>query len=69
MKTRQIAGIALIVVGLALLIAGMDASDSFADRASNFFTGHYTDNTMWYLIGGLVIAGTGVVLLLSRRLS
>ena len=68
MKSRQIAGIILIVAGLALLIAGINASDSFADRASNFFTGRYTDNTMWYLIAGFVSASAGAVLFLNRRL-
>ena len=38
--------------GLILFIIGMNASDSAADRWSNFFTGHFTDITVWYLVGG-----------------
>ena len=38
------------VGGLILFIIGMNASDSAADRWSDFFTGHFTDNTVWYLV-------------------
>jgi hypothetical protein len=67
MKSRQIAGLILIAAGVALLIAGLNASDSFADRASNFFTGHYTDSTMWFLIAGFISAATGAFFMLNRR--
>lgn len=53
MNPQRIGGIVLIVVGIVLFIMGMNATDSFADRASNFFTGHYTDATVWYIIGGI----------------
>lgn len=66
MNTRRIAGLVLVVVGVGLFIVGLNASDSFADRMSNFFTGQYTDSTVWYMmvgvaavVGGLLLASVG----------
>lgn len=68
MNIQRIAGIALLVIGLVLIVAGLNASDSLADRWSNFFTGHYTDNTVWYLAAGIASAVVGLVLAFSGRL-
>jgi len=69
MNPKSIGGIVLIVAGIALFIVGLNASDSVADRMSNFFTGRFTDKTVWYMVGGGVIAIAGVALatLGSRR--
>lgn len=63
MSTRLL-GIVLLVVGLILLGFGLNASDSVADSVSEGFTGRFTDQTMWYIIGGgaLAIAGAAVAL-------
>jgi hypothetical protein len=50
-----------LVVGVVLLIIGLNASDSLADRASDFWTGRFTKSTTWYIVGG---AGLGVLGLL-----
>lgn len=63
MNPQRIAGIALVIVGVVLFIIGLNASDSFADRWSNFFTGHYTDSTVWYMVGGIASAVVGSILL------
>jgi uncharacterized BrkB/YihY/UPF0761 family membrane protein len=62
-----LAGIALLVVGLVLVVVGMNASDSLADRWSNFFTGHYTDSTVWYLVAGIACAVLGLMLVKFGR--
>jgi uncharacterized membrane protein len=69
MNAQRIVGIVLVVAGIVLFIIGMNASDSLADRASNFFTGHFTDATMWYIIGGIVMAlgGIGLVFFGGRK--
>lgn len=67
MSMQRIAGIALFAVGLILIVAGLNASESLADRASNFFTGHYTDTTIWYLAGGVAAAIVGFLLAFSGR--
>lgn len=62
MSPQRIAGIALFVIGVVLLVIGMNASDSVADRWSNFFTGHFTDTTMWYIVGGIAMIIIGLPL-------
>jgi hypothetical protein len=71
MNPQRLGGIALLVVGAILFTIGMNASESFADRFSNFFTGHYTDRTVWYVIGGaaLVVVGLMLAMLGGRRVS
>jgi uncharacterized membrane protein len=67
LNSQRIVGIVLLVIGLVLVVVGLNASDSLADRWSNFFTGHYTDTTVWYLVGGIASAVVGVVLAVSGR--
>jgi uncharacterized membrane protein len=64
MTIQRLLGIVLLVVGLVLLIVGINASDSLADRTSEFFTGTYTDTTMWYIIGGIAMAVGGALLVM-----
>ena len=64
MNPQRISGIVLLVVGIVLFIVGMNASDSLADRWSDFFTGHFTDATVWYILGGVASAVIGLVLVL-----
>ena len=64
MIARRVAGIVLLVVGVILFIVGMNASDSVADRWSNFFTGHFTDATVWYIIGGVASAIVGLMMII-----
>ena len=45
-------GVALLVAGVALLILGINASDSFASDVSRFFTGSPTNKSIWLLIAG-----------------
>ena len=67
LNSQRIVGIVLLVIGLALVVVGLNATDSLADRWSNFFTGHYTDTTVWYLAGGIAAAVVGVILAASGR--
>jgi len=62
MSPQRIAGIVLLVVGVIVLIVGMNASHSVADQVSNSFTGRFTKDTMWYLIGGGAAALFGLLL-------
>ena len=60
MSPQRIFGIALLVVGVVLFAMGMNSSHSFADQVSNTFTGRFTDNTQWYIVGGLFAAIVGL---------
>jgi hypothetical protein len=69
MGSQRLTGIILLVVGVVLLTLGLRATDSLADRFSNFFTGHFTEATVWYILGGVLagIAGLGMLVAGGRR--
>ena len=52
-------GIALLAVGIALIIFGINASDSLGSDFSRFFTGHPTDKSMWLLLAGIAATAIG----------
>ena len=55
-------GIGLLVVGVVLIIFGVQASNSVGSGFSRFFTGAPTDKSIWLLIGGVGSAVVGGVL-------
>lgn len=67
MSPQRIVGIILIVAGLALLVVGLNSSESVADQISETFTGRFTKETMWYIIGGLISAVLGLVMVFNKR--
>ncbi|WP_150276824.1 DUF3185 family protein [Halopseudomonas salina] len=67
MKTQQIMGIALLVAGLIMLFFGWQSSQSVGEQLVETVTGRYTDNTMWYFIGGAVASVVGICLLAIRK--
>ncbi|MCP1677117.1 drug/metabolite transporter (DMT)-like permease [Natronocella acetinitrilica] len=67
MSAQQIMGIILLVVGVILLFAGWQASQSVGEQLHETMMGRFTDSTMWYLIGGIGAAVGGVLLLVVRR--
>lgn len=58
-------GIALLAVGIMLIIFGVNASDSFNSDVSRFFNGRPTNETIWFLVGGVAACIIGVVALLK----
>ena len=64
---QRVMGIALLVVGVVLIIFGMQASASVGSRLSELFTGAPSDRTIWLLLVGVVAAIVGVGLLLTGR--
>jgi hypothetical protein len=57
-------GIALLVVGVVLLIWGLNAEGSLGSEVSKTFTGHPSDKAMWLILGGAASGLTGLGLLL-----
>ena len=51
--------LALLVGGIALIIYGVNASNSIGSDFSRLFTGSPTDKSIWLLIGGIVAAVVG----------
>jgi hypothetical protein len=62
MSPQRIFGFVLLVVGVVLLIMGMNASHSAADQVSNTFTGRFTHETALYIFGGGAAALFGLLL-------
>jgi hypothetical protein len=62
---RSPLGIVLLVVGVILLVFGINASESFASDVKEFFEGTPTDRSIWFLIGGAVAIVVGLVLMLA----
>lgn len=64
MSPQRILGVVALVIGVVLLVLGVNASHSLADSVSNTFTGHFTQATTWYIIGGIAAAIFGLLLVL-----
>jgi hypothetical protein len=66
---NKIISLALIVAGVALIVVGISAMNSFSSDVSRFFTGSPTDKSVWMLVGGVVaiIVGAGGNFLGSRK--
>ena len=64
---QSIIGMALLVVGVVLIIFGMQASASVGSRLSELFTGAPSDRTIWLWVAGVAAAIVGVGLLLAGR--
>lgn len=67
MSGMKIVGVVLLVLGAILLYFGFNATDSIGEQVVEGVTGRYTDQTMWYLIGGGIAGVLGLVLLLTGR--
>lgn len=59
-------GMALLAVGIALIVFGVSASDSFGSEVKRFFTGTPTDKSMWLLLGGIVATTIGALATLRK---
>ena len=64
MSTQRMFGFVLVVLGIVLLVIGMNSSHSVADQVNNTFTGRFTERTTWYIIGGIAVALLGLVMAL-----
>jgi hypothetical protein len=62
MSLSRIFGIVLLTVGVVLIVMGVVASRSLANSLSTVFAGRLTQNTLWYIFGGIVAAVVGFLL-------
>lgn len=68
MGSVRVIGIVIAIVGAVLLFFGLNSSHSVLDRASETLTGRYTQETMVYLIVGIVaLVGGALTALVGRR--
>jgi len=64
MITQRLFSVIMLIVGVILLLIGMNSSHSAADQISNAFTNRFTDATTWYILGGGVLCLIGITTLL-----
>lgn len=67
MALPKVIGIVLLVVGIMLLFFGWNASQSLGEQVTETFTGRFTDETMWYLVGGAAATAVGAFLLVLKK--
>lgn len=68
MNMKHILGIVVIAVGLVLLVFAFNASNSPMEQISDSLTGRYSNQTMWYFIGGVAaLVGGGLLVMLQYR--
>jgi drug/metabolite transporter (DMT)-like permease len=67
MNSGQIVGIVALVLGLVLLGFAYQSSNAPLDQITSTLTGRYTNQTMWYLIGGIGLALVGALLTIFGR--
>ncbi|HEX3132264.1 MAG TPA: DUF3185 family protein [Planctomycetota bacterium] len=53
--------LAFLVIGIALLIFGLNSVDSIQSVFSRLFSGQFTDRTMWLIVGGCVCLVVGLL--------
>lgn len=58
---NQAVSLAVLAVGIALLVFGINSSESLNSEVSRFFTGSPTDKAMWLMIGGIAVTILGLV--------
>ncbi|MCC5987031.1 MAG: DUF3185 family protein [Pararhodobacter sp.] len=63
MTSSTIVGFVALALGGVLLFVAWRASNAPVDQLSQALTGRYTDNTMWYVLGGVAGVVVGAALL------
>jgi hypothetical protein len=59
--------LALVVVGVVLVVYGLNASHSVGSDVSRAVSGTPTDKTIWLLIGGVLAGIIGIVGLVGGK--
>ncbi len=67
MNMTKAVGLAALAIGVVLLGFGFNAKDAPLDQLHNSLTGRYTDETMWYIVGGFAALVFGGIALFLRK--
>jgi hypothetical protein len=65
MSISRVLGVLLLIAGVVLIIMGIVASRSLADNLSTVFRGRLTNQTLWFILGGVASAVVGLLLTLG----
>ncbi len=64
---RRIPAWTFILLGIALFICGLYASQRFSEPLLDKIMGHHTNYTLWYLITGIFAIVIGLVIRFRRN--
>ncbi|HKL53089.1 MAG TPA: DUF3185 family protein [Wenzhouxiangellaceae bacterium] len=67
MSTNRIIALALIVIGIVLIFLGYQSSQGLDDQLSEAVTGNFTDETIFYWVGGAIAMIAGLAMLRRSR--
>lgn len=67
MGSQKLIGLVLLVVGVILLYFGWQGSESVGDQVTEAVTGRFTDETMWYIIGGVAAIVGGLFMAVIKK--
>lgn len=67
MPSKQLLGIILLVVGAIMLYFGWQSTQSIGDQLTEAMTGRFTDETMFFLIGGAIALVAGAFFTFVRK--
>jgi len=66
MNIFRMIGMAAFAAGILFFIFGVRATHKVNEEVVEKITGHYTDTTTWYIVGGVVLIVIGVGLIARR---
>lgn len=66
MRQAKLMGLVLLIIGAFLLYFGFNQANSTFGELGEAITGKYSDETMAYLIGGVIAAFLGLFMLLRK---
>lgn len=66
MSRNQIISIALLVIGIVLIVFGINEYHSTSSHVSRFFENGPSDRSLFFLIGGVVVSVVGILGLVRK---
>lgn len=67
MNSIRVVGLMMLFAGIILFIFGISASQTVTEKVVESVSGRYTEHTMWYIIGGIVLMIGGSTLMYTNR--
>ena len=55
----RIVGTIVMVIGAVLVVLGVIATQKTGEKIMGEVTGHYTNKTVWYIVGGVALIAGG----------
>ena len=66
MSQKKLIGLVILIVGIVLLYFGFNQANSAVGEIGEAITGKYSDETMAYLIAGIIASIVGLLTVLRK---